>query len=67
MQYTTEQYTALKAAIAQGALRVRYGDKEVEYRSVEQMEKILSSMEVELGIKKPGLRKKYVSFSKGLK
>lgn len=46
--YTIEQYTALKSAIAEGALRVKYQDKEVEYRSLSDMLKIKQMMEAEL-------------------
>lgn len=44
MAYTLEQITALETAIAQGALSVKYSDKEVTYRSLEEMLKILSIM-----------------------
>lgn len=48
--YTTEQYQALKAAIATGSRMVKYADKTVEYRSLEEMMQILKAMEQELGI-----------------
>jgi hypothetical protein len=48
--YTLEQYTTLKAAIAQGALMVQYADKRVQYRSLSEMLEILKLMEQELGI-----------------
>lgn len=63
--YTLSQYTALVSAYAQGVLRVKYGDKEIEYRSMEEMQKIISEMEVSLGLKK-SIKTKYVQFSKGL-
>jgi hypothetical protein len=63
--YTIEQYTALKAAIAQGALRVKYGDKEVEYRSLSEMERIKLSMESELFPGNKSSNRRYASFSKG--
>lgn len=50
MSFTTEQYTALIGAIAEGALRVKYQDKEVEYRSLTEMLKLKTLMETELGI-----------------
>jgi len=63
--YTKEQYDALCAAIAQGAMRVRYGDKEVQYRTLSEMNQIKASIEQQLGITK---RKNRIltSFSKGL-
>lgn len=47
MSFTTEQYTALIGAIAEGALRVKYQDKEVEYRSLTEMLKLKTLMETE--------------------
>lgn len=46
--YTLAQYNALAAAIAEGATRVKYQDKEVEYRSLADMMKIKNMMEAEL-------------------
>lgn len=65
--YTQEQLTALEAAVAQGTLRVRYGDKEVEYRSLAEMLRVIDMMRKELGIVKNDSGRKYASFSKGLK
>ncbi|MGI9158137.1 MAG: phage head-tail joining protein [Saprospiraceae bacterium] len=48
--FTLEQYTTLKAAIAQGSKIVQYADKRVEYRSLDEMLAILKMMEQELGI-----------------
>ena len=46
--YTIEQYTALVAAIAEGTTRVKYQDKEVEYRSLKEMKEIKGDMEAVL-------------------
>jgi hypothetical protein len=63
MAYSEDQILALKNAIAQGALRVKYGDKEVEYRSLAEMKEILTMMENQ---NKPvANRRKYASFTKG--
>lgn len=64
--YTQEQYQALTGAIAQGALRVKYGDKEVEYRSLSEMLRVKALMESELGIAKPR-RTTFAQHSKGIK
>lgn len=48
--YTQEQLDALTAAIVQGALRVKYNDKEVEYRSLDDMLRLQAIMEASLGI-----------------
>ena len=37
MAYTLDQLTALEAALAKGEGRVTFGDKTVEYRSVEEL------------------------------
>lgn len=64
MAFTIEQVSALEKAIAEGATRVRYGDKEVEYRSLSDMIALLNAMKQELGIASAS-RRKYASFSKG--
>ncbi len=66
MAYTIEQYNALQAAIAEGALSVRYADKSVTYRSLDEMMRILKHMSTELGLNacNDGGRR-YTSFSKG--
>lgn len=50
MAFTTEQLTALENAIAEGVKRVKYQDKEVEYRSLEEMITLRDAMRRELGI-----------------
>jgi hypothetical protein len=48
--YTQEQYDALIDAIAQGVLRVEYADKRIEYRSLDDMERLLKKMGDSLGL-----------------
>lgn len=49
MAWTQTDIDALKAAIATGALKVRYADgREVVYRSLEDMRAILNDMEAEV-------------------
>lgn len=50
--WTQEQLDALNAAIAQGALRVRYADKEVEYRSLSDMLQLRDQMMQSLGLRR---------------
>lgn len=66
MAYTIEQFNALQAAIAEGALSVRYADKSVTYRSLDEMMRILKLMSTELGLNacNDGGRR-FASFSKG--
>ena len=37
MAYTEEQLTALEAALAKGEKRVSFGDKTIEYRTIEEL------------------------------
>lgn len=65
--YTQEQYTALCEAISQGALRVRYGDKEVEYRNLSEMLTIKKLMEDQLFGNKIPNNRTFANFSKGIR
>lgn len=64
MAYTQDQLTALTEAIALGANTVKYGDKEVTYRSLSDMLRLVDVMKTELGIKQ-NTKRKYASFSRG--
>jgi hypothetical protein len=48
--FTQTQYDQLTAAIAIGALKVDYGDKKVEYRSLQEMLTLQNIMAQDLGI-----------------
>ncbi|OFZ54969.1 MAG: hypothetical protein A2428_03085 [Bdellovibrionales bacterium RIFOXYC1_FULL_54_43] len=48
--FSTEQLEKLEEAIAQGALRVKYADKEVQYRSLDEMFRIREMMRQSLGL-----------------
>ncbi len=65
MAWTQEEYDALKAAMATGALKVEYADKKVEYRSLKDMRELLSVMAADLGLTTGGRVKKYSAFSSG--
>lgn len=68
MSYTQQQYEALTAAIAQGAMTVRYKDRQVIYRSLSEMQQIKREMEQALGMATgDALRngRRLTSFSKG--
>lgn len=64
MAWTQEDLNCLNEAIAQGAKKVKYADKEVEYRSLNEMLKLRDIMKEELGLKK-GKRYSFANFSKG--
>ena len=56
MAYTAEQIADLKAAIASGQLMVRSGDRSVQYRNLDEMQRSLRIMEDEVsGSTSPGL------------
>ena len=48
MTYTPTQLEALKRALATGERRVSFGDKTVEYRSVEELQAAIRTVEAEL-------------------
>jgi hypothetical protein len=48
MAYTEAQRDALKEALALGATKVRYRDREVTYRSLDEMKELLRDIEREL-------------------
>jgi len=66
MAFQLEDLENLEAAIAQGVTRVKYTDKEVEYRSINEMVQIRNMMRKELGILPKGPNRKFASISKGL-
>jgi hypothetical protein len=46
--YTEEQLQALRDALAGGVRRVRFGDREIEYRTVEELKAAIAAAEAEL-------------------
>lgn len=67
MSYTTTQLEALQKALATGERRVSFGDKTVEYRSVEELREAIRTVEAELA-RESGQRSKRqirVTTSKG--
>ena len=46
--YTAQQLQALRDALASGARRVRFGDREIEYRSVEELQDAIAAAEIEI-------------------
>lgn len=66
MAFTTEQLAALEAAIATGATKVKYSDKEVTYNSLADMLKLRNIMRGELGLNDSSPGYTFPSHSKGL-
>jgi len=48
MAWTSTQLTALKDALASGKVSVRFGDKSIEYRSVDDLRKAIAVVEREV-------------------
>lgn len=64
--FTIDDYTRLKKAIALGAIKVKYADKEVTYESIEAMRNLLDVMKGQLGMIKASGNWSLGEFSKGL-
>lgn len=65
--FTQEMLTALEKAIAEGVRKVKYQDKEVEYRSLEEMFSLRKTMRRELGLENNNSSNRTVGvFSSGL-
>lgn len=64
MAYSAEQYEAIKDAYASGERVVRFKDRSIEFRSLDEMERIIARIEDDLY---PKRRKRKVGvFYKGL-
>jgi hypothetical protein len=48
MPYTEQQLQALRDALANGARRVRFADREIEYRSIDELKAPIAAAEAEL-------------------
>lgn len=63
---TQEDLEQLEEAIAKGVKRVKYTDKEIEYRSIDEMFKVLKEIKKCLGVAPCGGGRKFANHSKGL-
>jgi hypothetical protein len=62
--YTIDDLTAIRKAINSGSLKVRHRDREVTYRSLEEMQRIEQRIAAALGLSGP--RRNYPKYSSGL-
>ncbi len=60
MAYTQAQRDALAAAIASGALIVRYGETSTTYRSLAEMRQVLATIDQDLSVA-AGTRKRRIT------
>lgn len=67
MAFSQSDIDALEKAIATGALVVKYQDRQVQYRSLDEMRKILLIMKQDVGTAKKGPFRTRFSYSKGFK
>lgn len=62
-KYTAQQLADLRAALAEGVLRVKFSDgRELQYRSLAEMQQMERIMAAELEPDRVPLRRTYVSF-----
>lgn len=66
MAFTQAQLDALEAAIAEGSLIVKYADKSVQYRSLDEMIRIRELIRQALGQSSGSASRIYPVVSKGL-
>jgi hypothetical protein len=67
MPYTEQQLQALRDALANGVRRVRFGDREIEYRTIDELKAAIVAAETEIARAsgKPIVRQIRVSTNKG--
>lgn len=67
MPYTSEQLQKIQEAIASGASTVKYGDKEVTYRTLNELKQIENSIKTETSPTTYGKGgRRFAQHSKGL-
>lgn len=66
MAFCKDDLDSLESAIAQGAMQVKYSDRQINYRSLDDMIRTRNMMRKELGIIPSKPNRKYASVSKGL-
>jgi hypothetical protein len=65
-QEKTDLLDKLERAIYSGHMKVKNGDKEIQYNSVDQMMKVRDALKVELGLASKVTRRIFATHSKGL-
>lgn len=63
---TQAELDALESAIAEGVLQVQFQDRNVRYRSLDEMYRIRDQLRKELGVSSATQTRRFVSTSKGL-
>jgi hypothetical protein len=66
MAFTIEDYNALEEALALGAVSVKYADKEVVYRSTQEIKDIMLVIKAQLEGRSSIVRRKFAISDKGV-
>jgi len=67
MAWTTADLEAIEASIKNGTSRVRYADREITYRDLDELLKLRNLIQAELGVvANGGIGHHYPGFSKGI-
>lgn len=65
MSWTSTDLTAIETAIASGELRVKFSDREVQYRSIDELLRARDIIKSSIaGAAAPTVRSTYASFTK---
>ena len=65
MSQLLQDIASLRRAIRSGAQRVTYSDRTVEYRSLDEMHRILADMEREAGLRESGRKRTAPYYDRG--
>ncbi|MBS1877853.1 MAG: hypothetical protein JSU00_31960 [Acidobacteria bacterium] len=65
--YTDQQLQALRDALANGVRRVKFGDREIEYRTVDELKQAIAAAEADVAKNSgtPMIRQIRISTEKG--
>ena len=66
MSFTESQLTALEKAYAEGVLEIKYGDKTIKYRTLNEMRQAINDIKKSLGGSYKKKTRLTAVFSKGL-
>lgn len=65
MSWTQADLDAINTAIASGTSRVKYADREVQYRSLDELTQIRDAIRRDLGVSVTAASRRYLSHDKG--
>lgn len=65
MAWTSADLTAIESAISKGAMKVKYGDKELTYRTLDEMLRVRDKIRKDLELTN-STQKIFPKFGKGL-